>query len=115
VGNARFHYAAQPGWVDTIYLGTYRREVFDHVGTFHELVKIAPLNSSGAIPFAGFGFSERFFSNRSRGIQFAQSICRGDVDHPAVIPDNPHGKRVPIVPDPKLGPMRYSRNPMLSL
>jgi glycosyltransferase involved in cell wall biosynthesis len=36
VGGAKFHYAAQPGWVDTVYLGAYRREVFDRIGGFDE-------------------------------------------------------------------------------
>jgi glycosyltransferase involved in cell wall biosynthesis len=36
VGSARFHYATQPGWVDTVYLGAYRREIFDRVGMFDE-------------------------------------------------------------------------------
>jgi len=36
VGNARFHYSMRPGWVDTVYLGAYRREVFDRIGGFDE-------------------------------------------------------------------------------
>jgi succinoglycan biosynthesis protein ExoA len=36
VGGAKFHYAAQPGWVDTVYLGAYRREVFERLGGFDE-------------------------------------------------------------------------------
>ena len=36
VGNARFRYAKKPGRVDTVYLGAYRREVFDRVGLFDE-------------------------------------------------------------------------------
>lgn len=36
VGNARFHYANKPGWVDTVYLGAYRREVFEQIGNFDE-------------------------------------------------------------------------------
>ncbi|MGQ9459515.1 MAG: glycosyltransferase family 2 protein [Anaerolineae bacterium] len=36
VGNARFRYAARPGWADTVYLGAYRREVFDRIGGFDE-------------------------------------------------------------------------------
>ncbi|MDD3580670.1 MAG: glycosyltransferase family 2 protein [Desulfobacca sp.] len=36
VGGARFHYAVQPGWVDTVYLGAYRREVFERIGGFDE-------------------------------------------------------------------------------
>jgi GT2 family glycosyltransferase len=36
VGGARFHYASEPGWVDTVYLGAYRREVFERIGGFDE-------------------------------------------------------------------------------
>jgi succinoglycan biosynthesis protein ExoA len=36
VGSARFHYSDQPGWVDTVFLGAYRREVFDRIGGFDE-------------------------------------------------------------------------------
>ncbi len=36
VGGARFHYATQPAWVDTVYLGAYRREIFDRIGGFDE-------------------------------------------------------------------------------
>ena len=36
VGSARFHYHERPGWVDTVYLGAYRREVFDRIGVFDE-------------------------------------------------------------------------------
>lgn len=36
VGNARFHYATAPGWVDTVPFGTWRREVFDRLGGFDE-------------------------------------------------------------------------------
>jgi glycosyltransferase involved in cell wall biosynthesis len=36
VGWGKFHYAAQPGWVDTVYLGAYRREVFERLGGFDE-------------------------------------------------------------------------------
>lgn len=36
VGNARFHYADKAGWVDTVYLGAFRRDVFDRIGGFDE-------------------------------------------------------------------------------
>jgi glycosyltransferase involved in cell wall biosynthesis len=36
VGSARFHYSERPGWTDTVYLGAYRREVFDRIGVFDE-------------------------------------------------------------------------------
>lgn len=36
VGNARFRYATRRETVDTVYLGAYRREVFDRIGTFDE-------------------------------------------------------------------------------
>jgi succinoglycan biosynthesis protein ExoA len=36
VGSALFHYADEPGCVDTVYMGAYRREVFDRIGLFDE-------------------------------------------------------------------------------
>lgn len=36
VGNALFHYATDERWVDTVYLGCYRREVFEKIGCFDE-------------------------------------------------------------------------------
>lgn len=40
VGGARFHYSDRTEWVDTVYLGAWRREVFEQVGLFDdELVR----------------------------------------------------------------------------
>jgi succinoglycan biosynthesis protein ExoA len=36
VGGARFHYSDQEEWVDTVYMGAWRREVFARVGLFDE-------------------------------------------------------------------------------
>jgi GT2 family glycosyltransferase len=36
VGNCRFRTGGQPGYVDTVVFGAYRREVFDRVGGFDE-------------------------------------------------------------------------------
>ena len=36
VGGARFHYSRRSEWVDTVYLGAWRREVFDRIGNFDE-------------------------------------------------------------------------------
>ncbi len=36
VGGARFHYSNQEEWVDTVYMGAWRREVFDEIGLFDE-------------------------------------------------------------------------------
>ena len=36
VGNARFHYSESEEWVDTVYLGAWRREVFRSIGPFDE-------------------------------------------------------------------------------
>lgn len=36
VGNARFHYSQKEEIVDTVYLGAWRREVFETVGLFNE-------------------------------------------------------------------------------
>ncbi|MDD5195392.1 MAG: glycosyltransferase family 2 protein [Candidatus Omnitrophica bacterium] len=35
-GNARFRHQNNSGWVDTVYMGAYRREVFDRIGMFDE-------------------------------------------------------------------------------
>lgn len=36
VGNARFRLGGKSGYVDTVYLGCFRREIFDRVGLFDE-------------------------------------------------------------------------------
>ncbi|MFQ5921931.1 MAG: glycosyltransferase family 2 protein [Anaerolineales bacterium] len=36
VGGARFHYSDEEEWVDTVYMGAWRRELFDRVGLFDE-------------------------------------------------------------------------------
>jgi succinoglycan biosynthesis protein ExoA len=36
VGGARFHYSEKEEWVDTVYLGAWRREVFERIGLFDE-------------------------------------------------------------------------------
>lgn len=36
VGGARFHYSSQEEWVDTVYLGCWRREIFARIGGFDE-------------------------------------------------------------------------------
>jgi succinoglycan biosynthesis protein ExoA len=36
VGDARFHYATEPGWVDTVYLGAYPRDVLVRLGGYDE-------------------------------------------------------------------------------
>lgn len=36
VGGARFHYSAKTEWVDTVYLGAWRRGLFDRIGLFDE-------------------------------------------------------------------------------
>lgn len=36
VGDARFHYGGEPGPVDTVYLGVFRRSALDRVGGFDE-------------------------------------------------------------------------------
>jgi succinoglycan biosynthesis protein ExoA len=35
-GGAKFHYADEPQFVDTVYLGAYRREIFERAGLFDE-------------------------------------------------------------------------------
>lgn len=36
VGGARFHYSDDEEWVDTVYMGAWRREVFERIGLFDE-------------------------------------------------------------------------------
>jgi glycosyltransferase involved in cell wall biosynthesis len=36
VGGAKFHYSEKEEWVDTVYMGAWRREVFNKVGLFDE-------------------------------------------------------------------------------
>lgn len=36
VGGASFHYSDREEWVDTVYMGAWRRELFDRVGAFDE-------------------------------------------------------------------------------
>jgi succinoglycan biosynthesis protein ExoA len=38
VGGAQFHYAEKETWVDTVYLGAWRRELFERLGLFDEAV-----------------------------------------------------------------------------
>jgi glycosyltransferase involved in cell wall biosynthesis len=35
-GDARFRYAKRESWVDTVYMGAFRRSIFDKVGSFDE-------------------------------------------------------------------------------
>jgi len=36
IGDSRFHYDAREQYVDTVYMGAFRREIFDQVGLFDE-------------------------------------------------------------------------------
>ena len=36
VGNSYFHFSTKPAWVDSVYLGAYRRDVFARIGNFDE-------------------------------------------------------------------------------
>jgi succinoglycan biosynthesis protein ExoA len=36
VGDARFHIDGRAGYVDTVYMGAFRREIFEHTGLFDE-------------------------------------------------------------------------------
>jgi succinoglycan biosynthesis protein ExoA len=36
IGNSKFHYSNEPCWTDTVYLGAYKREVFDEIGGYDE-------------------------------------------------------------------------------
>lgn len=55
VGDARFHYAKSPGFVDTVYLGAFRRDVFDRVGLFDiDLVRTQDSDFNFRLRRAGF-------------------------------------------------------------
>jgi len=54
VGNSRFRYSQEAGFVDTVPYGAYRREVFDKVGLFdEELVRNQDLEFNHRINAAG--------------------------------------------------------------
>ena len=36
IGNSKFHYSDREEWVDTVYLGAWRKETFDKIGLFDE-------------------------------------------------------------------------------
>ena len=36
IGGARFHYSEKEEWADTVYMGAWKREVFDKIGLFDE-------------------------------------------------------------------------------
>jgi succinoglycan biosynthesis protein ExoA len=36
VGGARFHYSTREEWVDTVYMGAWRKQTFDRIGMFDE-------------------------------------------------------------------------------
>jgi succinoglycan biosynthesis protein ExoA len=36
IGDARFHYSEQEEWVDTVYMGAWRKDVFERIGLFDE-------------------------------------------------------------------------------
>ncbi|HBY92800.1 MAG: glycosyltransferase family 2 protein [Ardenticatenaceae bacterium] len=36
IGDSKFHFATTPQWVDTVYLGAWRRDLFDQIGGFDE-------------------------------------------------------------------------------
>jgi GT2 family glycosyltransferase len=36
IGGARFHYSEKEEWVDTVYMGAWKREVFEKIGLFDE-------------------------------------------------------------------------------
>jgi glycosyltransferase involved in cell wall biosynthesis len=56
IGNARFHYLAHQDWVDTVYLGAFRREVLEEVGGYDEdLVRNQDDELNYRIRNAGYG------------------------------------------------------------
>ena len=75
VGNARFHYAKEPGWVDTVYLGAYRREVFERIGGFdEEMVR----NQDGEFNFRLIQAGGKIWLDPSiRSIYYGRASLRG--------------------------------------
>lgn len=54
VGNARFRFSSQPGYVDTVAYGAYRREVFRRIGLFDErLVRNQDIEFNSRLQRAG--------------------------------------------------------------
>lgn len=54
VGNARFRISSQPGYVDTVAYGAYRREVFRRIGLFNErLVRNQDIEFNSRLKKAG--------------------------------------------------------------
>lgn len=40
IGGSKFHYSEREQYVDTVYLGAYRRKIFDQIGLYDETLKI---------------------------------------------------------------------------
>lgn len=56
VGNGRFHYLERQEWVDTVYLGCFRREVLEEVGGYdEELIRNQDDELNYRIRAAGYG------------------------------------------------------------
>jgi glycosyltransferase involved in cell wall biosynthesis len=56
IGNARFHYLEREEWVDTVYLGAFRREVLEDVGRYdEELIRNQDDELNYRIRAAGYG------------------------------------------------------------
>ena len=74
IGNARFRYSEKPGYVDTVYLGAYRRDVFKRIGLFdEELVRHQDyefncrLRRAGGKVFYNPAIQARYFSRSTLG------------------------------------------------
>lgn len=39
IGDSKFHFATTPQWVDTVYLGAWRRSLFEQIGGFDETMR----------------------------------------------------------------------------
>lgn len=75
VGGARFHYAETPGWVDTVYMGAYRREVFERIGLFdEELVRNQDDEFNFRLTQAG---GKIWLDPQIRSTYFSRSTLRG--------------------------------------
>jgi succinoglycan biosynthesis protein ExoA len=74
VGNARFHYAGSEQYVDTVYLGAWRRDVFERFGGFDEELVRNQDDEFNARVRAGGG--RIFLTPRIRSRYFARSTPR---------------------------------------
>ena len=84
VGDSRFHYSQEEQFVDTVYMGTFRREVFDRIGLFDEsLVRNQDyelnyrLRAAGGRIFCAPAIKSRYHARSSLGALWRQYFQYG--------------------------------------